>query len=211
MKSVLIADDHPIVLSGVEAILRDTSFMVVATATNGTEVLEALPTARPDILVLDLNMPERSGIDVLRTLRSRGDMRPVVLMTASLGDDALIEAIKLGVSGILLKDGAHDMLVHCLEDVRAGRRSIDNRLLDRALDLSMDGEGSSNPINSLTKRERTIAELTSHGLRNREIATELGMTEGTVKVYLHRIYGKLSVSSRTELAILIKDAFGSKS
>ncbi len=106
MTTVLIADDHPVVLSGIEAILRDTPYRVVGTATSGAEVLETVPTLRPDILVLDVRMPDHGGIDVLRTLRSRGDVRPVVLMTASLTDQLLMEALELGVQGIVLKEGA---------------------------------------------------------------------------------------------------------
>jgi two-component system nitrate/nitrite response regulator NarP len=207
MTRILIADDHPIMLSGIEAILRDTEYTVVAKLTDGAAVLDALPDARPDILVLDVQMPKRTGLDVLRTLRGAGDQRPVVLLTASLDDNALLEAIQLGVNGIILKEGAQSLLLLCLEDVRNGRRWIEKTLLERALEISMGGGAETRDgLGALSKRERAIVGLVAQGLRNRDVASELGITEGTVKVYLHRIYEKLGVSNRTELAIYARDA-----
>jgi two-component system nitrate/nitrite response regulator NarP len=206
MTRILIADDHPIMLSGVEAILRDSAYKVVATVSNGAAALEAIPHARPDILILDVRMPERSGMDVLRTLRGRGDQRPIVLLTADLDDDELIEAIQLGVSGILLKDGAQALLLRCLDEVKRGSRWIDKTLLERALAVAMKpGQSGASGLASLAPRERAIVGLVAKGLRNRDVAAELGLTEGTVKVYLYRIYEKLGVSNRTELAIYARD------
>jgi two-component system nitrate/nitrite response regulator NarP len=206
MTRVLIADDHPIMLSGLEAILLASDYRIVAKVTDGAAVLAILPESRPDILLMDVRMPERTGLDVLRTLRSRGDMRPVVLLTAQLQDAHLMEAIQLGVSGILLKDGAQAQLVSCLETVRAGGRWIERELLERALDLSVSGAAArTDPLGELAPKERAVVGLVAQGMRNRAIADELGLTEGTVKVYLHRIYEKLGVSSRTELAILARD------
>jgi two-component system nitrate/nitrite response regulator NarP len=207
MTRVLIADDHPIMLSGIEAILRDSSYEVVQTVSNGAAVLEAIPKARPDILILDVQMPERTGMDVLRTLRSRGDLRRIVLLTASLDDANLLEAVQLGVNGVLLKDGAQNLLLRCLDEVLKGNRWIDKSLLERALDLAMKGTAAPpEGLASLSARERAVVGLVAQGLRNKEIAAELGITEGTVKVYLHRIYEKVGVSNRTELAIFARDA-----
>ena len=99
MTRILIADDHPLMLSGLEAVLRNTVYEVVAKARDGMELLNLLPSSRPDILIVDINMPERNGIEVLRTLRSKGDKRPVILLTADLHDDALADALELEVNG----------------------------------------------------------------------------------------------------------------
>jgi two-component system nitrate/nitrite response regulator NarP len=148
-------------------------------------------------------------MDVLRTLRSRGDRRPVVLLTAQLDNADLVEAIKLGVDGILLKDGAQSLLLTCLDSVRGGTRWVDKGLLERALDLTMSGGAERNdPFADLTAKERAVAGLVAQGLRNKNIAAELGITEGTVKVYLHRIYEKVGVSNRTELALFARDRAG---
>lgn len=204
MTRVLIADDHPIVLSGIQAILRDTRYSIVSTATDGAEVLALLATADPDILVLDVQMPKATGLDVVRTIRGRGDNRPVVLLTANLADRRLLEALELGVQGIVLKEGAQHLLVRCLDEVSAGRRWIEPVLLQQALDLKM-GPGPGGGLAALTPRERAVADLVAQGRRNREIAEELGITEGTVKIHLHRIYEKIGVGNRTELALFVRD------
>ena len=207
MMRVLIADDHPLMLSGIEGMLRGTRYEVVAKVTDGGAALDALASARPDMLVLDVKMRERSGLDVLRTLRSRGDLRPVILLTAHLDDEMLMEAIDLDVNGIILKEGAETLILDCLDQVRAGGKWIEQRLLQRALMLSRKDAGKdAGPLAPLSMRERTIAQLVSQGLRNREIGTELGLTEGTVKVSLHRIYEKLGIGRRIELAMLAREA-----
>jgi two-component system nitrate/nitrite response regulator NarP len=209
MIRVLLADDHPLMLSGIEAMLRETAYEVVAKARDGVEALTAVPTSRPDILVLDLKMPERSGLDVLRTLRARGDDRPIVILTADFDDRSLMEAIDLGVNGIILKEGAENLIVTCLDHVSRGERWIERSVLQRALDITMrDGAEPKGALGTLAPRERAIARLVGVGLRNREIADELGLSEATVKVCLHRIYEKLGISNRTELAMLGAEAAG---
>jgi two-component system nitrate/nitrite response regulator NarL len=206
MSRILIADDHPLMLSGLEAVLRDTPYQVVGKARDGIELLNLLPTSRPDILIVDINMPGRSGIEVLRTLRSKGDRRPVILLTADLHDDALADALDLDVNGIILKEGAETLLITCLDQVARGGRWIDGGIVQRALDIARKGAVDRGPLAQLTVRERAIAQLVGQGLRNREIGEELGLTEGTVKVALHRIYEKLSIESRVDLAMLARDA-----
>ena len=205
MTRILVADDHPIMLSGIEAVLRDTNYEVVATAQDASGVFDALPEADPDILILDVRMPGQSGVDVLRELRRQGDQRPVVLLTADLSDQALIDAVELGVNGIILKEGAQALLVTCLDHVANGRKWIDREVMERALTLTLRGSAPTG-LARLSRREQQISRLVAQGRRNRDIAAELGITEGTVKVRLHRIYEKLGVGSRTELAILAMES-----
>jgi two-component system nitrate/nitrite response regulator NarL len=129
----------------------------------------------------------------------------VVMLTAELTDRALYAAVKAGVNGIVLKNGAEDSLIECLDKVVAGGRAIDVELMSRAMDLAMNG-GGADPLARLAPRERQIAELVAQGLRNREIAERLTMSEGTVKVYLHGIYQKVGVDNRTGLALLARAA-----
>ena len=205
MTKVLLADDHTFVLSGVRAVLQDSAYEVVAVARDGNAVLDGLQASAPDILVLDVNMPERDGVDVLRTLRASGDGRPVILLTASLSNDGLLEALELGVDGIVLKDGAEHLLLRCLDEVAAGNRWIEPALLERALDLKLNDGRAKDGLASLTPRERAVARLVAQGSRNRDIAADLGITEGTVKVYLHKIYEKVGAANRTELALLARE------
>lgn len=201
MTRILIADDHPIIVSGLRAILAGTDYEVAAAVSRGDEVPAAIAAHAPDIVLLDVSMPGMGGVDVLRAMRGADDRRIVVLLTAGLDDGALIEAVELGVNGIVLKEGAHSLLIPCLDAVRDGGRWIETGLLQRALDVALSGGAAPDPLASLTERERSIAGLVVRGLRNREIAERLQMNEGNVKVYLHRIYRKLGVGSRTELLL----------
>lgn len=201
MTRVLLADDHPFMRAGVEAVLRDSPFEIVATAASGDEALAKIAEADPELCIFDIRMPGRNGVEVLEDMRRGGDARPVVLLTAELEDAALLAAVQAGVNGIVLKDVAEDALLDCLSAVAGGGRAVPPDLLQRALDLSLRGEPK-HPLEGLTPRERQIAEHVGRGQRNREIAEALGMSEGTVKVYLHTIYQKLGIENRTELALM---------
>lgn len=196
MTRVLLADDHPIILAAVEALLRGSGFELVATASSGAEALDAIARHNPEIVVLDIQMPEGSGLDVLRTLRSSGDERPVVLLTATIDEEGFKEALSLKVDGVLLKTSDPALLIECLDEVRAGRDWIDKCLQQEVGKASLDDD---EPL--LSPRECELVSLVRQGLRNREIAETLGITEGTVKVYLHTVFAKTGVANRTELAI----------
>lgn len=202
---LLIADDHPLVLSGMETVLRRGDYDVVSRVREGGEVLAAVAEHDPDILVLDVNMPGRSGLELLRALRAAGDDRPVVLFTAMISDEALVEAIELGVNGVVPKEGDEMMLVECLRAVEAGERWIEAGMQQRAnRSYYRVRNRGADPLDRLTPRERNIAALVARGLRNREIAAEISVTEGSVKVYLHRMYEKLDIETRVELAMLVQ-------
>ncbi len=203
---ILIAEDDPLTLEGIKLLLARTNHEIVATASDGEAVLEALPTKRPELLLLDFDMPRRSGLDVLRTLRERGDRRPVVLLTGSISDRRVYEALQHGLEGLVIKSAAPRDLLTCLDSVAQGRRWIDHEVLHRTMELSLRGEAAGNPLQSLTSRERAVVGLLLQGLRNKEVAAELGIGEGTVKVHLHKAYEKLGVSSRMELALLVSKA-----
>jgi len=204
MTKVLVADDDPLTLAGIELLLANSNFKVVATARSGMEVLDNLGSTRPEMLILDIRMPERSGLDVLRTLRGRGDTRPIVLLTGSINDQSAKEAMDLGVNGLVIKASAPRDLLVCLDTVGKGRRWFDQDVMQRAMDL-VGGSAQRDPLEKLSPRERGIAGLVQRGLRNKEIADELGLTEGTVKVHLHKIFEKLDLRSRTDLILLGKN------
>lgn len=205
MTKVLVADDDPLTMAGITALLDKSNFNVVATVNTGAAVLDTLATARPDLLILDNGMPERSGLDVLRTLRSRGDARPVVLLTGGLNDELAREAIQLSVNGIVIKATAPRDLLTCLESVVQGRRWLDQDVMQRVMEKAMSPDAPRDPFEVLSGRERAVASLAKRGLRNKEIADELGLTEGTVKVHLHKVFDKLSIRGRTELILLAQD------
>jgi two-component system nitrate/nitrite response regulator NarP len=205
MTKILLVDDHPIILSGVTALLRGTRFEPVAQVADGSEVAAALESHPVDLILLDLNLPGRSGIEVLRRLRAGGDLTPVVFLTAEIEDHKVLEAWQLGLNGLVLKHAAPDLLITCLEEVSRGGRWIDQTMLQRALIRALDSRGGEDALGALSPREREIGDLVLTGARNQEIAASLGITPGTVKVHLHRIYEKLGVGSRADLVIYARD------
>lgn len=209
MTSIMIADDHPIVVSGLETLLRKSGYAIAASVATGTAALEKIQESQPDILILDVQMPDRNGMDVLRILRSAGDQRAVVLLTAGIDDRQAAEALRLQVNGLVLKDSPPDQLLHCLNEVAQGRSWIDPDIAERVREMAAGGCLAPGPMESLSTREQAVVGLVVRGLRNREIASLLGIAEGTVKVHLHKVYEKLGVGSRTELVIYARDLSGS--
>ncbi len=200
MTRVVIADDHPFLRTGVEAVLRSAGIEIAGTAGDGNEALQVISRCDPDVAIIDVQMPDRDGIGVLEAMRADGDQRPVILLTAHIDDDRLIAALRANVNAIVFKQGAEQSLVETIERVERGEKVIDPALTSRALDLTLTGAGM---LDRLAPRERQIADAVAKGLRNRDIGAQLGMTEGSIKVYLNRIFDKLGVENRTELALLV--------
>lgn len=196
---ILLADDHPMISTAIEALLRNSPFEIVGIASTGEQTVQKVAELKPDILLLDLQMPGGTGMDVLRRLRSNGEKTRIVLLTAAIDDGSLLEAKSLKVQGMVLKNSDPAYLIECLERVSRGGRWIDPELADRTKELTETLGEREAP--ALSPRERELISLVRKGMRNREIAEQLGVTEGTIKVYLHSVFEKLGVSSRTELAI----------
>ena len=199
MTKILLADDHPMIRTAIEVLLRDTDFDVVGMAATGEEALAEVAALAPDILLLDLQMPGGGGMEVLRKVRSNGPKPKVILLTAAIDDSSLIEAKALKVQGMVLKNSDPAYLLECLDRVRHGRGWIDPELADRLKQLDEGQTYAGHP--PLAPRERQLIRFVREGLRNREIAPKLGVTEGTVKTYLHAVFEKLGVTNRTELAM----------
>jgi len=199
MTRILLADDHPMIRTAIEVLLRDTPYQIVATAANGEDVLRQAPLSAPDILLLDLQMPGGGGLNAIRELKARGSTVPIVILTAAIDDGSLVEARQLGVRGMVLKNSDPAYVLDCLDRVRSGGSWMDPELTARLQQLEVTYGKSTRP--QLAPRERQLIRFVRQGLRNREIAQRLGVTEGTVKVYLHSVFEKLGIKNRTELAI----------
>ena len=204
---MVIADDHPIVLAGLETLLkREPDLSVLAHCADGIEALRAVATHKPDVLILDLRMPRADGITVLRQLRKDGAATRVIILAAVVDDDALLEAIRLGAAGVVLKEMAPQSLVNCVREVSAGRQWYEQRALSQAMEKLVRRQAGSTEIHSiLSRREIDVARAVAQGLRNREIAEKLGIAQGTVKLHLHTIYTKLHVDGRTALIIKLNE------
>jgi len=194
---VLLVDDHPMIAAALEMLLRETNYELLGRARSALEANKQIARQKPDLLLLDVNLPDGSGIDVLRRL-SRARSRPlVILLTAGMDEAQLLAAAELEPEGMVLKTSDPGLLTECMDKVVAGQRWVDPEIAERTRQ-AQERAASAPP---LTRRERELVELVRQGLRNRDIAAELGVTEGTVKVYLHAIFDKFHVENRTELAL----------
>ena len=199
--TLVIADDHPLILDAMENLFRlEKDFKVVARCLEGDEALKAVRRHQPDILVLDIQMPAKDGFVVLREMRKEKLPTRVVVLTATLNEEGLTEAVRLGVRGLVLKELAPKLLVQCIRQVHAGALWLEKRLVTSALEKLLQRETTRNDIaQALSPREIEIIKQVAAGLRNIDIGKKLFISEGTVKMHLHNIYQKLGVDSRTKL------------
>jgi two-component system nitrate/nitrite response regulator NarL len=204
---LVLADDHPIVLDGLDHLFRqEEDFKVLARCRDGEETLQAVRKHHPDVLILDLRMPGKDGLAVLREVRKEKLATRVVLLTAEMSDAEALEAIRLRVNGVVLKEMAPQLLVKCIRKVHAGGQWWEKRSLGRAMETMLRREAGEREIAGvLTPRELQIVRLVASGLHNKEIADKLGISEGTVKIHLHHIYEKLHVDGRLELTLYAQD------
>ena len=200
---IALADDHPIVLQGLQQLFeRHSDFEVVCCCTTGAAALIAVRSHRPDVLVLDLRMPEGSGLDVLRAIAAEKLECRIVLLTAAVSDDEVMEAVRLGAHGLILKESPPEALVDCVRRVFRGEQWLERGTLTRAFRRALDREAATrDAADALTPREIEIVRMVAQGLRNRAIAERLSISEGTVKVHLHNIYEKFAVDGRLELLL----------
>lgn len=203
---IIIADDHPIVLDGLGQLFNlEADFELVARCTDGEEALAAVRREHPDILVLDIRMPRMTGLQVIREMRRDESATRVILLTAALDEEEVFEAVRLGVRGLVLKDMAPKILMQAIREVHAGREWIEADTMSRAMSRILKKEGGRSASSILTPRETEIVAMVSAGLRNKEIASRLAISEGTVKIHLHSIYEKLQVGGRMELSVYARD------
>lgn len=198
---LILADDHPIVLDGLAKVFSaESDFEVLACATNGDEALRWVRQYRPDILVLDLRMPGKDGLAVLREMKRDKLATQAVVLTALAGDE-VFEAIRLGVRGIVLKDMAPRFFVQCVRKVHAGGKWLEHGVTERAVDNLLAREAKARATTAtLTRRELEIARMVADGWHSKAVARKLAISEGTAKVHLHHVYEKLHLDGRVALA-----------
>jgi DNA-binding NarL/FixJ family response regulator len=203
MTSLMLCDDHPLILRGLaDLIAAETDIDIVATCGGGQQAIDAILEHMPDVAVLDISMPERDGIDVLKEIaREQWPVR-VVFLTGCITDEQMIQAIAAGAYGIVLKESAAASLVDCLRHVAEGRRWLPSSIVQPAIRRASAAARRISPFELLTRREKEVARLIADGRSNKEAAVRLAMSEGTVKIHLHSIYSKLGVDNRTAVAIL---------
>lgn len=204
---VLLADDHPIVLGGLEQLLsHEPDIAVVACCTNGDDALAAVARLHPHVVIADLAMPRRSGMDVLRELHAMRSPVRTILLTARIEHEQVVEALNLGVAGIVLKETAPLQILDCTRRVAAGGQWIDQAIGGHTLNrLLRRQSGAAKVAAILTARETEVVRMVAQGLRNKEIAAALSITEGTVKAHLRTIFEKLGIDSRMKLIVYARE------
>ena len=203
---LILTDDHPIVLDGLQKLFEgQPGFEVLACCGTGMEALEAVRRFHPDVLVLDVALPDMDGLAVLRRIRGDALDPAVVLLTAGVKEVQLLEAVSLGIKGFVLKQSAPQFIVEAVRSVHAGNRWFDEALMSGAIEMLIRHREGAPITDRLTSRERDVMRMVASGLSNRDIADRLSMSEGTVKIHLHHIYTKLRVRSRLELTLLVRE------
>src|SRR5437868_2746544 len=212
---IVVADDHPIFRDGLCKLLAlEEDFEVVAQASDGRQVLEILQQLEPDILLLDLKMPGLDGLATLQRLQASRNKTRVIVLTASDDKNEFVQAMKLGTSGIVLKQTATELLIKSIRKVHAGEIWLDSHTTAAVIRTFVANEDTSPPAgipqvspprdrerSPLSQREREIVALVAQGFKNKEMAEKMFISEQTVKNHLHNIFDKLGVSDRLELAL----------
>lgn len=205
MTRVLVADDHTLVREGLKMLLHLTpDIRVVAEAADGDAAMRVLSDTAVDVLLLDIKMPGRSGLDVLRALQASGACPPTIVLTTFDDDRLVLDAVRAGARGFLLKDATFDELSGAIRTVAAGgslvRPGVTARVLDGAAQIDGSFEAATRP-DGLTAREREVVRLLAGGYSNKEIAYALHVAEGTAKNHVSNVLSKLGVRDRTRAVL----------
>jgi NarL family two-component system response regulator LiaR len=198
---VILADDHWVVREGLRMYLsRDADFEVVGEAEDGAAALQLAKDRRPDVVLMDLLMPVMNGLEAIAAIRAEAPGVEIVALTSVLDDEQVVLAVRAGAIGYVLKDAKGDELKDAIRAAAAGRVHLSPQAAARLLREVRTPASSESP-EVLTDREREVLRLVSLGLANKEIATRLGIGEGTVKTHVSSVLGKLGLQSRTQAAL----------
>ncbi|WP_304110243.1 response regulator transcription factor [Mycolicibacterium bacteremicum] len=201
MVKVFLVDDHEVVRRGLIDLLgSDPELQVVGEAGTVAEALARIPAVRPEVAVLDVRLPDGNGIELCRDLLSEVPGLRCLMLTSFTSDEAMLDAILAGASGYVVKDIKGLELAAAIKDVGAGRSLLDNRAA-AALMANLRSAAEQDPLTGLTDQERTLLQLLSEGLTNRQIAARMFLAEKTVKNYVSRLLAKLGMERRTQAAV----------
>jgi DNA-binding NarL/FixJ family response regulator len=202
--SIVIADDHAVLRESLASLLQSQpDFQVMGGAANGEEALRLVQEYRPQVLVLDLFMPESDGFDVLRTLERAGNRVASVVLTGSESQNDYVQVVRLGARGLVLKADDPKRLFSAIRAVADGDLAFSDEIAHCVLDAMVsDQPRASNSMNRLSERERQVSYMVARGMRNRDIAGELKISENTVKRHLQSIFSKTGSRDRLELVVL---------
>ena len=199
---VMISDDHMLMREGIRQLLEfDGSIKVVAEASNGVECLEKVVSVKPDVLLLDINMPKKNGIEVLEEIKKNKIDTKVLILTVHNEVEYLLRAVDIGVEGYILKDAESAELKSAIYHIIAGENYIQPSLIPALNNRLINRDSDKAKIDSLTNREREVLVHVANGMFNKEIALNLNISERTVKNHISNIFKKINVNDRTQAAV----------
>lgn len=202
MINIMIVDDHSMIREGLKQLLElDGDMRVVEEASDGIECLEKIGTAKPDVLLLDINMPRMNGLEVLAKLKEKKIKTKVLVLTVHNEIDYLLKAVEIGINGYLLKDSESSELKKAIVSVVDGENYIQPSLIPSLNAKMIQRDNDKDKIEDLTRRELEVLKLLATGNYNKEIAEELGISERTVKNHVSNIFKKIEVTDRTQAAV----------
>ncbi|MGH3452911.1 MAG: response regulator [Nocardioidaceae bacterium] len=199
---LFLLDDHEIVRRGLRDLFESDDMVVVGESASAVEATSRIPALHPHIAILDGRLPDGSGIEVCRAVRSVDPTINVLILTSYDDDDALFAAIMAGAAGYVLKEVSSSALTDAVRQVAAGRSLLDPAVTQRVLERIRRGDEVAGELDQLTEQERKILELIAEGLTNRQIAERLFLAEKTVKNYVSSVLAKLGLERRTQAAVL---------
>ena len=204
--SIAIVEDLDVVRNGLKDFISlSTDFLVVGTFKTGEEALEHLPEIKPDIVIMDINLPGMNGIECIRQVKDKSPGTQFMMFTVYENDDKVFEALKAGASGYLLKNTGLLHIAESIKELHEGGSPMSANIARKMVNLFRDNDKKNPFLDLLSNREKEILQLLAKGLLYKEIAEQLGITTGTVRIHIHKIYEKLHVQNRTEA---INKAFG---
>ncbi|MCI6203481.1 MAG: response regulator transcription factor [Lachnospiraceae bacterium] len=199
---IMIADDHSMIREGLKNLLElDGDIQVIAEAVDGEDCLNKLQVVKPDVLLLDINMPKKNGLEVLKSLKSKKSKLKVLVLTVHNEIEYLMKAVDIGVNGYVLKDSESAELKKAIFTVAEGESYIQPSLIPALNAKMIETNKDAEKIKSLTKRELDVLKLLAVGMYNKEVGKRLEISERTVKNHVSNIFKKLGVTDRTQAAV----------
>ncbi len=201
--TLVAADPHPLSLLGLDQLLKsEQGLTLLATCTTAAEAMQEVRRHQPDLLVVDINLPDRDGLELINELKNSSLEVKVVVLTTTMDEEQTIDALRFGVKGVVLKDMPSHLLVQCLQKVAAGGLWMEKESIGQAFEKMLHREAGMRRLATiLTPRETEVMRCVATGLSNHQIAEQLIVSEGTIKIHVHNIYRKLGIKNRVDLTL----------
>ena len=201
--TLVAADPHPLSLLGLDQLLKsEQGLTLLASCTTAAETMQEVRRHQPDLLVVDINLPDRDGLELINELKNSSLEVKIVVLTATMDDEQTIDALRFGVKGVVLKSMPSHLLVQCLQKVAAGGLWMEKESIGQAFEKMLHREAGMRRLATiLTPRETEVMRCVATGLSNNQIAEKLIVSEGTIKIHVHNIYRKLGINNRVDLTL----------